>query len=201
MLINVYTDIEKLKKEYEKYNCNETDDIIEIINNNGSDDYMKFENNLNNLYELIQSMEGINNEVVNNKNLLKSVLDEDHEIKKRYIEKIKSIINAYVSFYDYVDNIKQHMEESNIKNGNVMEIINSILSFLEKEYLNIGITVHIPSIGVDKFDIHKHEIVATEKRINLQDNVITSVKKKGFYYNDRNIRYVRNAKVVTVLNS
>ena len=60
--------------------------------------------------------------------------------------------------------------------------------------------VHVPSVGVDKFDNFKHEIVLTERKLGLSNETILDVIKRGFYYNDRNIRYVRNAKVITVLN-
>jgi molecular chaperone GrpE (heat shock protein) len=199
MLVDMYMDIERLKKEYGKYDYNEIDDDMEIVSN-GLDNYTKLEYSLNSFYELMESMEGINDEVMNNKKLLKSLLDKDHEVKEKCVEKVKCIINAYVNFYDYVDDIKQSIEESNIANGNLIDIVNSMLGFLEKEYLNIGLIVHIPNVYVDEFDTYKHEIVATEKRSKFKDNVIVAVKKKGFYYNDRTIRYFRNAKVITVLN-
>lgn len=199
MLVDMYMDIERLKKEYGKYDYNEIHDDMQIVSD-GSDNYTKLEYSLNSFYELMESMEGINDEVMNNKKLLKSLLDKDHEVKEKCVEKVKCIINAYVNFYDCVDDIKQSIEESNIANGNLIDIVNSMLFFLEKEYLNIGLIVHIPNVYVDEFDTYKHEIVATEKRSNFKDNVIVAVKKKGFYYNDRTIRYFRNAKVITVLN-
>ena len=42
----------------------------------------EFENNIDNLNGLLKSMEEINDDVISNKNLLKNVLDEDHEVKK-----------------------------------------------------------------------------------------------------------------------
>jgi Molecular chaperone GrpE (heat shock protein) len=201
LLLNVCKDIENLKKQYRKCGYSKVDYNIQHIDTGEVNDFKEFEHNIDNLNELLKSMEEINNNVISNKNLLKSVLEGDHEIKKKYTEKIKNTINAYVSFYDYADEIRQSLEKSNSKMDiNVLKLVNSILTFLEKEYSNIGLMVHIPKIGADKFDNFKHEIVSTERNLGLSNEIIIDVIKRGFYYNDRNIRYVRNAKVITVLN-
>jgi len=201
LLINICKDIENLKKQYGKCGYSKIDDNIQKIYIEEIDDFKEFENNIDNLNEILKSMEEINNDVIGNKNLLKSVLEEDHEIKKKYIERIKNVINAYISFYDYVDEIRRSLEKSNSKTDiTILKVVNSILGFLEKEYSNIGLIVNIPKIGVDKFDNFKHEIVSTERNLGLPNKTILRIIKRGFYYNDRNIRYVRNAKVITVLN-
>lgn len=201
LLPNVCKDIEDLKKQYGECSCGKVNDIAQDRSNGKVNNFKEFENNIDNLNGLLKSMEQVNNEVINNKNLLKNVLDEDHEVRKKYIEKIKNIINAYVSFYDYVDGIRQSLQKSNISTDiSLLKLVNSILVFLEKEYSNIGLMVHIPNVGVDKFDSFKHEIVVMERKLGLSNGTILGVVKKGFYYNDRNIRYVRNAKVITVSN-
>lgn len=200
MLINICEDIKIFKNKCEQIGSSQTNDELEFEQKIKLSSFNEYESNIDNLYELLKSIEIINNDVINNKNLLKNVLNEDNEIKKRCIEKIKSIINAYVNFYDYVDEIKQSLQKSKSSNRNSINIIDSIINLLEKEYLNIGLIVQKPKIGVDKFDSHKHEVIDTRKKINIQNNTIVCIKRKGFYYNDRNIRYIRTAKVITVLN-
>jgi len=201
LLLNICKDIENLKKQYGKCGCSKVDDNIKNIDIGKVNDFEEFEHNIENLSGFLESMEEINKDVISNKNLLKSVLEEDHEVKKKYIEKIKNIINAYVSFYDYVDEIRQSLEKTNSGiDISVLKLVNLILTFLEKEYSNIGLMVHTPNVGVDKFDNFKHEIISTERNLGLPSETILWVIKRGFYYNDRNIRYVRNAKVITVLN-
>ena len=201
LLVNICKDINSIKKQYGQYSLDKIDDSLQGIHSEDINDFKEFEKNIDNLNGLLKSMEEINSDVISNKNLLKNVLDEDHEVKKKFIEKIKNIINAYVNFYDYVDDIRISLEkeDSNI-DISLLKLVNSILVFLEKEYSNIGLLVHIPNKGVDKFDSFKHEIVLTEKNLRLPSETIVGVIKRGFYYNDRNIRYVRNAKVITVLN-
>jgi molecular chaperone GrpE (heat shock protein) len=199
--LNICKDIENLKKQYGKCGFSKIDDNIKEIDVVQVDDFKEFEHNIDNLNGILKSMEEINQDVISNKNLLKSVLEEEHQVKKKYIKNIKNIINAYISFYDYVDGIKQSLEKSNGKMDiSVLKMVNSILSFLEKEYSNIGLIVNIPQVGIDKFDSSKHEIVSTERNLGISNNTILDIIKKGFYYNDRNIRYVRTAKVITVLN-
>lgn len=201
MLFNVCKDIESLKKRCKKYSYDKNDDILEKISIEEVDDFKEFENNIDNLNEILKSMEEMNRDIIINKNLLKSVLEEDYEVKKKYIKKIKNIINAYVNFYDYVDEIRQALEKSDSKTDKkTLKLMNSILKLLEKEYANIGLMVNAPEIGIDKFDNFKHEIVSTEKNLELSNETILDIIKKGFYYNDRNIRYVRTTKVITVLN-
>jgi Molecular chaperone GrpE (heat shock protein) len=201
MLFNICKDIESLKKQCKKNSYGKDDDNIQKMCIEEVDDFKEFENNIDNLNEILKSMEEMNNDIIGNKNLLKSVLEEDHEVRKKYIKKIKSIINTYVSFYDYVDDIRQSLEKSDCKTDKrMLKLINSILKFLEKEYANIGLMVNAPEIGVDKFDNFRHELVSTEKNLSLSNETILGIIKKGFYYNDRNIRYVRNTKVITVLN-
>ena len=201
MLLNICKDIENLKKQYGKCGFSKIDDDIQKINIIQVDDFKEFEHNVDNLNEILKSMEEINQDVISNKNLLKSVLEEEHQVKKKCIKNIKNIINAYVSFYDYVDGIKQSLEKSNPKMDIcVLKMVNSILSFLEKEYSDIGLMVNVPQVGIDKFDSSKHEIVSTERKLSLSNDTILDIIKRGFYYNDRNIRYVRTAKVRTVLN-
>lgn len=201
MVLNICKDIESLKKQYGKCGYSKIDDNIQKMCIEEVDDFKEFENNIDNLNEILKSMEEINHDVIGNKNLLKGFLEEDHQVKKKYTEKIKNIINGYVSFYDYLDEIRQSLEKSNSKKDiDMLKLINSVLSFLEKEYSNIGLMVNVPQVGVDKFDNFKHEIVSTERNLGLSNEIILQVIKRGFYYNDRNIRYVRNAKVITVLN-
>lgn len=201
MLLNICKDIENLKKQYGKCGFSKIDDNIKQIDVVQVDDFKEFEHNIDNLNGILKSMEEINQDVISNKNLLKNVLEEEHQVKKKCVKNIKNIINAYVSFYDYVDVIRQSLEKSNAKMDiSVLKMINSILSFLEKEYSNIGLIVNIPQVGIDKFDSSKHEIVSTERNLGLSKDTIVGTIKRGFYYNDRNIRYVRTAKVITVLN-
>ncbi|WP_411678739.1 nucleotide exchange factor GrpE [Clostridium thailandense] len=198
MLINICEDIEFLKKQSSE------GDISKNLNakcTRGTLEKNNFNNGESGLFEVLQSLEGINNEVIKNKNLLKSVLEEDYEVKGKCIEKIKSIINAYVKFYDYVDGIRFDLEKiGDCKSNGILNGINNILEFLEKEFSSIGIVIHKPKIGIDKFDKLKHELIKTKKDSNFEDDIIIFVKRKGFYYNDRNIRFVRMAKVITVLN-
>lgn len=201
MGINVCRDIENMKKQYEQYGYNKIEDNLEVVHTGELNDFKEVENNINNLNILLKSMEEINTDVISNKNFLKNVLNEDHEVKKKFIEKIKTTINAYVNFYDYVDDIRQALENSQANiNIDLLKLVNQILAFLEKEYSNIGLMIHTPKKGVDKFDNFKHEIISTERKLGLANETIINVIRKGFYYNDRNIRYVRNAKVITVLN-
>lgn len=198
MLINICEDIEFLKKQ----SCE--GDISKNLNAKCTSSTLE-ENNFNNgesgLFELLQSLEGINNEVIKNKNLLKNVLEEDYEVKRKCIEKIKSIINSYIKFYDYVDDIKFDLQKiGECKSNGILNNINDILEFLEKEFSSVGIVIHKPKIGIDKFDKFKHELMKTKKDSNFEDDTIICVKRKGFYYNDRNIRFIRMAKVITVLN-
>lgn len=197
MSINICKDIELLKNEFCKINIAKYDSLnAECISEDSS-----FNSALDNLYELLESLEGINNDVIKNKNLLKNVLQEDYDVKKKCIEKIKNMINKYVNFYDYVDDIRLSFENlKNSKNSDMSKVINDILEFLEKEFLKIGITVYKPIIGIDKFDKCKHEVIKTEKNPKLPDGTIIYIEKKGFYYNDRNIRYIRTSKVITILN-
>ncbi|MBI6875573.1 nucleotide exchange factor GrpE [Clostridium aciditolerans] len=193
MSINICKDIESLKKQFYEININKYDKIHNHSENsctNGS------------LYELLSFLETLNKDVIENRNLLKSVLEEDQEFKKRCIEKIKNMLNVYVNFYDYVYEKRQYFEELEMDTKEeVLKTIDNILKFLEKEYLNIGLTIYTPNIGIDKLDISKHEVI--EKKVNnvLPNNTIICVKKKGFYYNDRNIRYIRSAKVVVAISS
>lgn len=201
MPLNICKDIENLKKQYGKCGFSKIDDNIKQIDVVQVDDFKEFEHNIDNLNGILKSMEEINQDVISNKNLLKNLLDEEHKVKKKCIKNIKNIINAYVSFYDYVDVIRQSLEKSNVKMDiSVLKMINSILSFLEKEYSNIGLIVNVPQVGIDKFDSSKHEIASTERNLGLSNYTIIDTIKRGFYYNDRNIRYVRTAKVITVLN-
>lgn len=201
MLVNICKDIDTIKKQFGQYSLSKIDDSLKGIPSEDINDVKELEKNIDNLNGLLKSMEEINTDLISNKKLLKNVLDEDQEIKKKFVEKIKNTINAYVNFYDYVDDIRMSLEkeDSNI-DISLLKVVNSILSFLEKEYSNIGLLVHIPNKGVDKFDSFKHESVLTEKNLRLPSETIVGVIKRGFYYNDRNIRYVRNAKVITVLN-
>lgn len=200
MLVDIFKDIQSLKKDYEKNGSN-TGNRLSSEHLSKLEDSAEFESSLNSIYSLLQSMEVINNDVVNNKNLLKNVLDKDHEEKKRCIERIKSIINAYVNIYDFIDGIRQAIQKSSFNNDmTLINTVNSLLRFLEKEYLEVGLTVYAPNVDIDKFDKSKHEIAGTERNITLSNDTITQVLKKGFYYNDRNIRFIRTARVITVLN-
>lgn len=201
LVLNICKDIQSLKKQFGKGSYSKIDDNIKKMCIEEVDDFKEFENNIDNLNEILKSMEQINHDVIANKNLLKSVLEEDHQVRKKYTERIKNIISGYVSFYDYVDEIRQSLEKSGSKREiSMLKLVNLILSFLEKEYSNIGLMVNVPQAGVDKFDNFKHEIVSTERNLGLSNETILYVIKRGFYYNDRNIRYVRNAKIITVLN-
>lgn len=193
MSINICKDIELLKKQFDEININKCDKIHNHSDNNCTND---------NLYELLSFLETLNKDVIENRNLLKSVLEENQEFKKRCIEKIKNMLNVYVNFYDYIYEKRQYFNELEVDGREeILKTINNILKFLEKEYLNIGLTIYTPNIGIDKLDISKHEVI--EKKINniFPNNTIICVKKKGFYYNDRNIRYIRSAKVVVAISS
>lgn len=198
MLINICEDIEFLKKQFcEKGGSNK-------LNEKCTDSNLEeksFNNDESNLFEFLQSLEGINNEVIKNKNLLKNVLEEDYEVKRKCIEKIRSIINAYIRFYDYVDYIRLNLEKTyKCKSNDMLDRINDILEFLEKEFSNVGIVIINPQIGIDKFDKLRHELIQTKKNPNFKDDTIICVERKGFYYNDRNIRFIKMAKVITALN-
>lgn len=201
MLVDVFKDIQNFKKDYEGHkgsgnHSTLTSSITANKNNSG-----EFESGFDSIFNLLQSIEVISNDVINNKNLLKNVLDKDHEEKKRCVEKIKNTINGYINFYDYIDEIRQAIKESTYSNDyNLITEVNSLMRFLEKEYLEIGLTVYTPNVDIDKFDSSKHEIFSTEKNLSLAEGTITQVLKKGFYYNDRNIRFTRTARVVTVSN-
>lgn len=201
MLVDIFKDIENFKKNYESQKDSENRSTLTISSTANRDDSDEFESSFDSIFSLLQSIEDINNDVINNKNLLKNVLDKDHEEKKRCIEKIKSTINGYINLYDYIDEIRQAIKESNYNyDHNLIAVVNSLLRFLEKEYLEVGLTVYTANVDIDRFDSSKHEIFGTEQNLSLSDGTITQVLKKGFYYNDRNIRFIRTARVITVSN-
>lgn len=198
MLVDVFKDIQKAKQDYEQSSNSDNLTNKHLFK---LEDYTEFEDSLHSIYKLLQSMEGINNDVANNRNLLKNVLDKDHQEKKECIEYIKNVICAYVNIYDYIDEIRQAIQKSNYNNDiTLINTVNSLLRFLEKEYLDLGLTVYTPNIDIDKFDKSKHELAGTERNLTLSNDTITQVLKKGFYYNDRNIRFIRTARVITVSN-